>query len=88
MYTRYHTSAGLNDPIVVLGRSHIQDLERDIEQIHLAKLARATRPRHSTPLPALLHWLCAWLPRKSRGQSVGTPLAPFGELASAGVGQG
>jgi hypothetical protein len=87
MYTRYHSPARLNDPMAVLGRSHIQDLERDIERIHLAKLARAARPRHSAPLPVLLQWLRARLPRRSRSLPAGTSPVRHGGLASTSAGQ-
>jgi hypothetical protein len=87
MYTRCSSSARLDGAVVMLARSHVQDLERDIERIHLAELARASHPRHSAPRPALLTWLCAALPRQSRRPHAGAPPAAVGELASAGAGQ-
>jgi hypothetical protein len=87
MYTQHHSAYRTNDPMVMLARCHMQDLERDIARVHLAKRARAARPGHRAPLPALLQWLRGRLVRRSRSLPAGTPPAPFGGLASTSAGQ-
>jgi hypothetical protein len=87
MYTQHHSPYRTNDPMVMVARCHMQDLERDIQRIHRAKPARATRPRHSAPLPALLQWLRARLVRRSRSLPVGMPPARHGGLTSTSAGQ-
>jgi hypothetical protein len=81
MYTRHHSPVPPIDPWDMLVRYYVQDLERDIERIHLERLARATRPRHEAPLRLLLRGLRSRLPRSSRSLPVGAPPAPAGELA-------
>jgi hypothetical protein len=41
MYARHHFPDPLNDPTSMWTQCHVQDRERDVEQLRLAKLARA-----------------------------------------------
>jgi hypothetical protein len=71
MYARHHSPDPLNDPTVMWTQCHVQDRERDIEQLRLAKLAHAARPRRRVCLPMLLGWLRARLPVRPRGLPAG-----------------
>jgi hypothetical protein len=71
----------LDYTMVMLGKVHEQELERDIEQFHLAALARAGDTYQRSWVQALLAWVHAVLTAWSPGRRPGAPRIPRSELA-------
>jgi hypothetical protein len=68
--------------MVLIAHAHLQQRERgrDIERIHIAALARASRPREDAPLPALLPWLRARLAARAASRPTrARPTTPTAE---------
>jgi hypothetical protein len=84
MQRRRRYPSRIDYPMVMIAQAHMRQLEREIEEARLAKLARDTRQYRGRCLPALVAWLREKLPPR-----LSTDAQPVraGGLSSTGVEQ-